>query len=262
MGRRHEAAVAAEASAKSARRRTFALFVVASLVVAGGVAWVVAHRGAGGGGDVVVEPDPIEFGAHPYGDRVDKVVRVVNRSDQAVTIRDPTFDCGCFMLVTPPPTLRIEPGIAIELTLRMETTKAFPGAFRKTMTVQVDAPVRATLAVPVLGEVIDYREITPRDVAFGLVPAAGPAAERRVTVRGGKGGSKIDVESAVSQEPRVVSVAVEPGKDGADLVLRTVAGASPGRFRMQVALVLAVRKGDGGEPHRYDETIWVTGELR
>jgi len=262
MGHRHEAATAAASHEAGARRRRVVLVALLGLALAGAAAWALAARRGGGSTVLEIEPDPIDFGAHPYGDRVDRKVRLVNRSPHAVTIQDPTFDCSCFLLLAPPASLQIEAGGSLDVVVRMDTLKAFPGRFRKAMTVPVVSPSRERVDVAVLGEVLDYREITPREVAFGLVPASGPTVERRVAVRRGASKSKIEVKRAVSGEPRVFDVAVEPGSDGADLVLRTRKDAPAGAFRAQVLIDLEVSAGEGAEPHRYDETIWVTGTVR
>jgi hypothetical protein len=243
------------------RRRALVVGIALALGVGAAVTASCGH-GTEPSGGLTVEPNPVEFGAQRYGERIDKKVTIVNRSSGPVTFADPTFDCSCFMLLSPPAKNRLEAGESLDVTIRMDTTKAYPGRFVKTMTLHGKSPARRDVDVHVTGEVLDFREIQPRQVAFGAVASDAAPVEKRVSVRGGKGGSHVEVTHAVGADPSRVAVSVERGKEGADVVLRTVKGAPKGRFDFQVLLDLSVRQGDAGEPHAYTETVWVTGEVK
>ena len=210
-----------------------------------------------------IEPSPMDFGMHTFGDNPEMTVKVTNRADHAVNLQDPTFSCGCFALVAPPAKSRLESGESLEMKVVMRTLLNEQlddrGRMHKVMTIASDDPVRPKLDTPIVGDVVDYRVIEPKQPAFGAVPAAGPAQEKRVTVRGGHG-STVTVKSAVPDDPKRIQVEVKPVEGGADLVVRTVVGAAKGRFSVQVRLVLEVRTV-GGDAHSSSEVIWVTGDV-
>lgn len=238
------------------------LAILAALVLAAAGAYAVASRGRGGGGpDLAVVPDPLDFGVHRWGEQVRLSFRIVNRSDHAVTIRDPTIDCPCFVLLTRLSKLKFSPGEEAAVSFDMDTTKKPPGPFHKTLTIQMTEPTPGQVDVAVIGTVIDYRKIEPRQVVFDAVAADGPPAERKVEVRGGDG-SDVRVTKAVAGDAARITVEVKPATNGADLLVRTVRGAPKGRIQSQVLVDLEVRQTAGGEAHAYSETIWVTGDVK
>ena len=208
---------------------------------------------------LIVDPDPLDFGVQLWTENPEMAVKVTNRSDRVVTLQDPTFNCSCFVLTAPLQKSKLRPGETIDLRVVMRTEGKEAGPFHKTMTVVSDDPVRPRLDTPIVGDVVDFREIKPRQTAIGKVKSDGPAVERRITVRGGSG-SSVAVKSAVPDDAKRLTVAVEKGPDGADLLVRTVPGAPKGAFSVLIRLVLDVRTG-GRASHDYSELVWVTGEV-
>ena len=241
------------------RRRLLLLLLMLGLVGAGIGGWVLLrHEKPWGALEVI--PDPIDFGDVPWLERREKKVTIRNRSDHRVLIvTTPTFNCSCFNLGKPLSTFALEAGATVDLLILMATELGTAGPFHKTMGVRSDDPEVPELKVPMIGRITDFRSIDPRQVALGVVPAAGPAVERVVAVRGGHGW-RVKATAAKSSDARL-AVEVKDVPDGSDVVVRTVAGAAVGRFSAQLHLTLDVT-GDDDRKRTHTETVWATGEIR
>jgi hypothetical protein len=240
-------------AARSLRR------VLAALASAGAVA--LASCGGRGGPEpaLVVTPDPIDFGRVPWMETPTKKVVLRNRSSRDLLLKDPKFDCACFFLATPMPSVRLTPGRSVEVSIAFATTKGAPGPFKKTFTVICDDPAFPKLDVPISGTVTDFRQVSPRDLALGDVPVAGPPVEKKFEVRGGSGYVARAVE-ATTHDP-ALALALKDVPEGTDVLVRTKPGLKPGAIGAQVRLVLEVYGVDGVR-HRYDDVVSVRGTVR
>lgn len=206
-----------------------------------------------------VTPTPIDFGSVPWMEAPTKTVVLHNRSSRDLLLKEPKFDCSCFFLATPLPTVRLTPGRSIEVGIAFVTTKGAPGPFKKTFTVVCDDPAFPKLDVPVIGTVVDFRQVSPRDLALGDVPVAGPAVEKRIEVRGGSGYVARVVEATTHD--RALELETKDVPEGSDVVVRTRPGLAPGAIGAQVRLLLEVRGADG-VAHRYPDVVSVRGTVR
>jgi len=222
-------------------------------------AWRLLHRDRPWGALEAI-PSPIDFGDVPWLERTDTTVTIRNRSDHRVLLATtPTFTCSCFSLGKPLATFSLDPGASIELKILFATELGTAGRFHKTMSVRSDDPEVPELKVPVIGRITDFRSVDPRQVALGVVPAAGPAVERIVEVRGGHGW-RVKATEARSSDARL-TVGVRDVAGGSDVDVRTVVGAKPGRIGAQLQLTLEVT-GEDGATRTHTDTVWATGEIR
>ncbi len=241
------------------RRRTILLLLVLGLLGAGLGAWRLLHRERPWGALEAI-PSPVDFGDVPWLERTDTTVTIRNRSDHRVLLATtPTFTCACFSLGKPLSTFSLDAGESVELKILFATELGTAGRFHKTMSVRSDDPEVPELKVPVIGRITDFRSVDPRQVALGVVPAAGPAVERVVAVRGGHGW-RVKVRAAKSSDARLTAE-VKDAPDGSDVVVRTVVGAAPGRIGAQIQLTLEVT-GEDGATRTHTETVWATGDIR
>jgi hypothetical protein len=186
-------------------------------------------------------------------------IEVRNVSNREVLLRDLKFDCSCFTATRPADATRLPPGQATRLEVRLFTPKTTPGRFRKTFTVESSDPVVPRLDVPVVGNITDFRSVTPRELEFGAVDASGPPVERTIEVRGGHG-SEVAVVEASASDPRLETV-LRPVSGGTDVVVHTRKDPAKGRISAQVRLTLEVARPDGRR-QRYTDSVWVNGEVK
>lgn len=233
--------------------------VVVALAAALGAA--LGSCGGRGGPEPALEvtPNPIDFGRVPWMETPTRTIVLRNRSSRDLLIKDPKFDCSCFFLAKPLPSVHLAPGRAVEVTIAFATTKGTPGPFKKTLTVVCDDPAFPKVDVPVSGTVTDFRQVSPRDLSLGDVPAAGPAVEKKVEVRGGSGYVARAVD-ATTHDPALELVRKDV-PEGTDVIVRTKPGLKPGAIGAQVRLTLEVYGADGVR-HRYDEVVSVRGTVR
>ncbi len=206
-----------------------------------------------------VTPDPIDFGSVPWMEAPTKTVVLRNRSARDLLLKDPKFDCSCFFLAKPLPSVRLAPGRSVEVAIAFATTKGTPGPFKKTFTVVCDDPLFPKIDVPMSGTVTDFRQVSPRDLALGDVPVGGPAVERKIEVRGGSGYVARVVEATTVD--RALELVAKDVPEGSDVVVRTKPGLKPGAIGAQVRLTLEVHGADGVR-HRYAEVVSVRGTVR
>lgn len=240
----------------SSRRLRLAL--VAALGACGG-GWVGGCADDGGPGALAVTPDPIGFGDVPWMTAPTKTVRLTNRGRRELILRDPKFDCSCFYLTKPLPALHLAPGRSVEVEIGFATTKGEPGPFKKTLTVICDDPAVPKVDVAVTGSIVDFRLVAPRDVMLGDGPAAGPAVERRIEVRGGHG-SAVKAVATRSSDPALV-LTTRDVPEGSDVLVTTAPGRPAGRVAAQVDVTVEVTRGDGSR-HRYVEAVTVRGTVK
>jgi|GEM_PF-3456218 len=241
-------------------RGTPALRRLARAAASGLVGALAACGGRGGPMPALeVTPNPIEFGNVAWMDAPTKTVVLRNRSARDLLLKDPKFDCSCFFLAKPLPSVRLAPGRSVEVAIAFATTKGTPGPFKKTFTVVCDDPAFPKLDVPMSGTVTDFRQVSPRDVALGDVPADGPVVEKKVEVRGGSGYVARVVEATTAD--RALEVVAKDVPEGSDVVVRTKTGLKPGAIGAQVRLTLEVHGADGVR-HRYTEVVSVRGTVR
>ena len=235
------------------------LLLALGLLGAGLGAWRLLHRERPWGALEAI-PNPVDFGDVPWLERRDIQVTIRNRSDHRVLLATtPTFNCSCFSLGTPLSTFSLDPGASVELKILFATELGTAGRFHKTIFVRSDDPEVPELKVPVIGRITDFRSVDPRQVTLGVVPAAGPAVERVVQVRGGHGW-RVKATGAKSSDARLTAE-VKEVPEGADVVVRTVVGAKPGRIGAQIQVTLEVT-GDDGATRTHTETVWATGDFR
>lgn len=238
---------------------TLARRAAVALLASVGAPLVACGQASGPTPALDVAPNPIDFGQVAWMEAPSKTVVLHNRSARDLLLKDPKFDCSCFFLAKPLPSVRLTPGRSVEVTIAFATTKGTPGPFKKTFTVVCDDPAFPKIDVPVIGTVVDFRQVSPRDVALGDVPAAGPAVERRIEVRGGSGyGAK--VVEATTHDP-ALELVTKDVPDGSDVVVRSKTGLKPGAIGAQVRLTVEVRGADGAA-RRYAEVVSVRGTVR
>lgn len=244
---------------KPAPSRRAVVAALAALVAALGGS--LASCGGRGGPEPALEvsPNPIDFGDVPWMTAPTRTVVLRNRSSRELLLKDPKFDCSCFFLAKPLPSVRLTPGRAVEVTIAFATTKGTPGPFKKTFTVICDDPAFPKIDVPVSGTVTDFRQVSPRDLSLGDVPVAGPPVEKKVEVRGGSGYVARAVE-ATTHDPALELVRKDV-PEGTDVIVRTKPGLKPGSIGAQVRLTLEVYGADGVR-HRYDDVVSVRGTVR
>lgn len=236
--------------------RRAALVALAALVAAG-----LGACGGRGGPEAALEvdPNPIDFGNVPWMEVPTRTVVLRNRSSRNLLLKDPKFDCSCFFLAKPLPTVQLGPGRSVEVAIAFATTKGTPGPFKKTFTVICDDPAFPKVDVPVSGTVTDFRQVSPRDLSLGDVPVAGPSVEKKIEVRGGSGYVARAVD-ATTHDPALELVRADVPA-GTDVTVRTKPGLKPGAIGAQVRLTLEVYGADGVR-HRYDEVVSVRGTVR
>lgn len=236
-------------------RRAFVAVLAAALAAA------VGACGGSGGPQPALEvfPNPIDFGNVPWMEAPSRTVVLRNRSSRDLLLKDPKFDCSCFFLAKPLPSVRLTPGRSVEVTIAFATTKGTPGPFKKTFTVISDDPAFPKVDVPVSGTVTDFRQVSPRDLALGDVAVGGPPVEKKVEVRGGSGYVARAVEATTHDA--ALELVLKDVPDGTDVLVRTKPGLKPGAIGAQVRLTLEVYGADGVR-HRYVEVVSVRGTVR
>jgi hypothetical protein len=233
------------------------------------LAGVFTHPSDAPKSGLFVEPDPMDFGDVPWLDSPTKRIRLTNRTDHAVMVRNPHFTCSCFALLTQVPP-SIHPGTSVELTVQMWSRMGTPGRFHKELTFETDDPTVGTLAVPVVGTIVDFRSVTPTQVVLGAIRPDDDPVRKVVEVRGGSGYA-VHVASAKTSDARL-SIEVKPVEGGADVIVTTAAKPSKGWISAQMKLELDVGPSPGvaagggaaagGGTHRYVETVSVSGEVK
>ncbi|HVG94868.1 MAG TPA: DUF1573 domain-containing protein, partial [Planctomycetota bacterium] len=209
---------------------------------------------------LTVTPSPIDFGEVPWLET--RAVKVVLRNDSAheVFLRKLSYDCSCFSASQPVDATSLAPGREARLEVRLVTdSRVPPGRFRKTFTVETSDPVAPRIEVPMIGNITDFRSVTPREVTLGAVEAGGAPVTRTIEVRGGEG-STVAVVEAVTSDPRL-ETEIRPATDGTDVLVRTRKDAAKGRVSAQVRMTLEVSRSDG-RMKRYPDSVWVNGEVR
>jgi hypothetical protein len=245
------------------------LWVVALLSLGGTGCWT---SDAGPRAAIVVDPNPIDWGAVPWLETPKRTIVLTNRSNHQVMLRDPVPSCSCIGIVRGLGTFQLAPGRSTDFEMVLLSTKTEPRRFHKTLTIESDDPIVPKLDVPVIGSVTDFRQVSPRELNFGDVDTAANAVggvggvgkvEKTVEIRGSPGWhvSVVDVQSP---DPRV-EVENKPLADGADLVVKIKKGldaAAKGPFDAQVRMTLEVKGDDGAAPRRYPESFWVRATLK
>jgi hypothetical protein len=230
-------------------RRTWILALAASLSSCGRTA----------AGPLEVEPNPVDFGEVVSPDQILKVVTARNRSDRPLFLEQPRFDCSCFALTSPPPSV-LGPGESMRLEIVMDSTKTDPKRFSKSLTFVTDDPEHPVVAVPVVGEVLEYRRWSAVRLDLGESRSdARPTARRRASVRPGEG-FRVTAKDVASSDPRLRAT-VEPTTEGSDLVVEVVPGAGAGAVQAQVQVTLVV-EGRGRPARTVRDSLWVTGTIK
>lgn len=239
--------------------RSRVLLAAAALLALGAATWFALTRnGRPEARSISIEPDPIDFGDVPWLESPQRTVRVVNRSDHEVLLRNPRFTCTCFGILTPLPAA-LRPGASGTFEVQMWSLKGTPGRFHKELMIDTDDPAMPTLRTPVIGTITDYRSITPAHVLLGAIEADADPVEKKVEVRGGSG-YVVSVTKAVPSDKRL-AVEVRAVPDGSDLIVRTV--AKPEKGFVSALVRLTVEVGEASGPKRtYTEHVRVSGEFR
>jgi hypothetical protein len=237
-------------------RRTLLALVAVALVL-GGAAYLFRTRAPRPA--LTVTPSPIDFGEVPWLET--RAVKVVlrNDSDHEVFLRKLSYDCSCFSASQPVDATSLAPGREARLEVVLATPMVTPGRFRKTFTLETNDPVAPRLDIPMIGNITDFRSVTPREVTLGAVEAGGAPVTRTIEVRGGEG-STVTVVEAVTSDPRL-EIEIRPATNGADVLVRTKKDAAKGRVSAQVRMTLEVSRSDG-RMKRYPDSVWVNGEVR
>ncbi len=240
-------------------------FAAAALLAIGGVTgFLVLRAPEAAPGALAIEPDPVDFGDVPWLTSPRLSVRIVNRSDHPVMLRNPHFTCSCFGILTPLPT-SLRPGASGTFEIQMWSTKGTPGRFHKELSIDTDDPTMPTLKTPVIGTITDYRTVSPAQVVLGSLEPDSDPLEKKVEVRGGSG-YDVSVAGATVSDKRI-SAEVRSVKGGADVIVRTVAKPAKGVFSAQIQLSVDVQPSgeagaSGGTKHRYTENVRVSGEIK
>jgi hypothetical protein len=197
--------------------------------------------------------------AAPWLEVGEQVVVVRNASNRDLILKDPTFDCSCFYLTKGLGSVRLPPGGSTSITLGIASTKTSPGRFHKTMTFLCDDPRQPKVDVPLVGEIADFRQVSPRDLALGDVEIAGPAVAKTVEVRGGSG-STVKVVDVATDDPSLAAV-VKPVPDGSDIEVRTTDKLRKGSLGAVVRMTIEVR-GTDGVVRRYPDAVAVRATVK
>ncbi len=241
------------------RRSLLALIALGAAAI-GGAAYLVATRPGTDGpkAGVFVEPDPIDFGDVPWLDAPTRTIRLTNRTNHDVLLRNPHFTCTCFALMTQVPPA-VHPGATVEFVVKLWSRMGTPGRFHKKFMLETDDPTVGTLDVPVIGAIVDFRSVTPKEVVLGALAPEDDPLRKVVEVRGGSG-YVVHVATAKASDARLATE-VKTVEGGADVVVTTVAKPAKGWISAQVKLELDVGTA-GGPTRRYTETVRVSGEVK
>lgn len=242
-----------------ARRRLVLLALLLALGAGGAALALLGSRRGGPVAALVVTPDPIDFGDVPWLDTATRVIEVRNRSERVLLLRDPKPSCSCLAVSRTFRTVRLLPGQRTDFEIVLLTTKGEPGKLHKSFTIESDDPVTPKLDVPVVGAIVDFRSVSPKEVYLGDVDAGAPPVRKTVAVRGGSGFS-VRVVDAKSSDARI-TVATQPAEGGTDVVVALAPGAAKGPIGAQVRLSLEV-KGADGEPKHYVDSVVVRGTVK
>lgn len=243
-----------------ASRRLLLLAALAlAAAVGGAVWWFLGRPPEPPRSALVVTPDPIDFGDVPWLETATRRIEVRNRSSREVLLRDPKPNCSCFALVRTFSTVRLLPGQTTDFEVVLLTQKAQPGKLHKAFTIASDDPVAPKLDVPVVGAIVDFRSVSPKELFLGDMDPAAPPPGRTVAVRGGSGYA-VTAVAAQSSDPRLAVTRTEV-EGGTDVVVALQKGAAKGPIGAQVRLTLEV-KGAAGEPRRYTDSVVVRGAVK
>jgi hypothetical protein len=243
------------------RRAAVVGLVLGIVGAAAGGAYVALRAGGVPKGNVVVTPDPIEFGEAALGTFTEREATIENRGKESVLLRDPTFDCPCFFLLSRPLS-SLRPREKTTFRIGMDPSKAGDARrFRKTMTVITSDPTAPRVEVPVVGEVVHKYAVDREAIAFGAVDAAKGDAPQRFVLRSGPGW-QVRVDDAFSTDARfdVQAVAAEGGWDVV-VTPKADAAAPKGKAEAQVHVALTV-SGHDRPPKSEVRTLHLTADFR
>ena len=177
-----------------------------------------------------------DFGHVARGAKAEFAFEVQNLYEEEVHIADVKTSCGCTTPTVTKNTLKTWEKGTIVATLN---TRSFVGQRTSTLTVVIDKPFYAEVALNISGTIHSDVDFTPGSVTFGDVEQ-GAASEQEILVTyHGRGPWQInDIRSASNHlEVELNEPMRQPGQITYKMLVRLKAGAPPGLLNEQLTVV-------------------------